>query len=113
MLKTVYLSVAFDPRELWFQAGFSYKEMQIAQWSQDFDSASRVLECFLNDENEFTGTHLSVRAALAASSKVVVYQDQKALASLKAAAQECQLSVEVWLQRSLGKEVEVRSFFVG
>lgn len=111
MGSVVTLSIVFDPRELWFCAGFNFSIMGIAQWSQDPDSAARALERFLNDDNDFTEVHIPARKAILESSKVVVKLSAKALSSLQSSSRQKQISVEEWLGEMLGSpNVEIETY---
>lgn len=98
MSKTAYLSIAFDPRDLWFQAGYQFRPTGIAQWAQDMESPARALERFLVDDCDFTPIGSPARAHLAGCDRIELRLCSRTRPALVAHAAASGESLEQWLR---------------
>lgn len=98
MSKTANLSIAFDPRDLWFQAGYQFRPTGIAQWAQDMESPARALERFLVDDCDFTPIQSPARAHIAGCDRIEMLLCPRARTGLAATAAAGGRSLDQWLR---------------
>lgn len=99
MTQTIQITLTFDPRELYYVAGFSDS---LVEWSFDHESAAAALLRFKKGENRLSTPTRDLSSILQSNPPVIVTASGEAADSLRKSAEKMGTSVYQFVRKILG-----------